>query len=139
MLSDSVFDGSDSLFRLLVLVNGPAQTDWKQRQYEALLEDLAIPKAILSPASTVIMSKVPAAPASIGPSSGQSIRKFAPMAIRKMSHKEARRGYDPSAIRSRFGYDVRYIIVRPDLFAFAAAKIDAELRQCLLGLKTLFN
>lgn len=139
LLSDSVFDGSDSIFRLLVLVNGQAQTDWKQRHYEALLKDLAIPKAILSPASTVIMSKVPAAPASIGPSSGQSTRKFAPTPIRKMSYKEARRGYDPSAIRSRFGYDVRYIIVRPDLFAFAAAKDDAELRQCLLGVKTLFN
>ncbi|RZM17909.1 MAG: hypothetical protein EOO88_42105 [Pedobacter sp.] len=45
-----------------------------------------------------------------------------------MSYKEARRGYDPSAIRSRFGYDVRYIIVRPDLFAFAAAKDDAMIK-----------
>lgn len=139
LLSDSVFNKSDSILRILVLVNGSAQMCWKPSQYETLLEDLAIPKDILSPASIALLSEVPAAPASIGPSSGQFTRKFAPTPMRKMSHKEARRGYDPSAIRSRFGDDVKYIIVRPDFFAFAAAKDDAELRQCLLGLKSLLD
>jgi hypothetical protein len=139
LLSDSVFNGSDSILRLLVLANGSAQSYWKHTRYEALLEDFAIPKSVLSPASIVLLSKVPAAPASIGPPSGQFTRKFSPAPMRKLSHKEARRGYDPAAIRSRFGDDVQYIILRPDFFAFAAARDDAELRQCLLGLKSLLG
>jgi hypothetical protein len=139
VLSDSVFNGSDSILRLLVLANGSAQTYSKHTRCEAILKDLAMPKSIVAPASIVLLSKVSAAPASIGPPSGQLTRKFSPAPMRKLSHKEARRGYDPSAIRSRFGDDVQYIIVRPDFFAFAAAKDDAELRQCLLGLKSLLN
>lgn len=139
LLSDRVFNRSDSILRLLVLVNGSAQTYRKHTRYEALLKDLAIPKSVLAPASIVLLSKVPAAPARIGPPCGQFTRKFSPVPVRNLSQMEARRGYDPSAIRSRFGDDVQYIILRPDFFAFAAAKDDAELRQCLLGLKLLLD
>jgi len=139
LLSDSIFNGADSILRLLVLVNGSAQMFWDQTRYEALLKSFAIPEAILSPASTVFLSKVPAAPASIGPSSGRFTRKFTPTPIRNLTRKQARRGYDPSAIRCRFGDDVQYIIARPDFFAFAAAKDYAELRECLMDLTSLLS
>lgn len=139
LLSDSIFDGNDSILRLLVLVNGSAQMCWNKTRYQSLLKSFAIPETVLSPASTVFLSQVPAAPSSIGSSSGQFTRKFTPTPIEKLSHKQARRGYEPSAIRTRFGDDVQFIIVRPDFFAFAAAKDFGELRQCLVDLTSLLS
>jgi hypothetical protein len=112
---------------------------WNKTRYQSLLKSFAIPETVLSPASTVFLSKVPAAPSSIGSSSGQFTRKFTPTPIEKLSHKQARRGYEPSAIRTRFGDDVQFIIVRPDFFAFAAAKDFGELRQCLVDLTSLLS
>jgi 2-polyprenyl-6-methoxyphenol hydroxylase-like FAD-dependent oxidoreductase len=139
LLSDSMFDGNDSILRLLVLVNGSVQMCWNKTRYQSLLKSFAIPETILSPVSTVFLSKVPAAPSSTGSSSGQHTRKFTPTPIEKLSHKQARRGYEPSAIRSRFGDDVQFIIVRPDFFAFAAAKDFTELKQCLMDLTSLLS
>lgn len=136
LLSDSIYEPTDSLLRLLVVVDGQEQTHSIQKSYEATLKDLAIPERLLSSASTFIVSRVSAAPQSIEAPSGTPVKKFYPTPTQSLSHSQARQGYDPSAIQSRFGKNVQYIIVRPDFFAFAAATDIAELETCLKGLKS---
>lgn len=136
LLSDSIFNNEDSLLRLLVLGDAHARTSAQKAEYEALLKDLAIPETVIAPTSTAFLSSMLPAPSRTGPDLRKFTREFAPTAVENMCKTEARRGYNPSAFEIRFGRDVQYILVRPDFFAFAAARDFWELKECLVRLKS---
>ncbi|KAF2217095.1 hypothetical protein CERZMDRAFT_32887, partial [Cercospora zeae-maydis SCOH1-5] len=120
LLSDNILRHAKSIFHLIALVHGNVNLGFNREEFEDMLSECRVPETVLCAASLTLLSTAPNQSASISSSSSAAptMRKFAPIPLRRLSPSQARPGYEVGAFASRFGKNTKYIIARPDLFCF---------------------
>jgi hypothetical protein len=124
----------------VILVRDNDTPTFGQRTIDALLKAHEIPRGIISPDATFILSLTPSGrPESIGSCVERSVRKASVTPFKRLNKTQARPGYDANILDTRLGMSIQYVILRPDFYVFATAKEDYELGVCLQGLKRLIS
>jgi hypothetical protein len=124
----------------VILVRDNDTPTFGQRTIDALLKAHEIPRGIISPDATFILSLTPSGrPASIGSCVERSVRKASVTPFKRLNKTQARPGYDANILDTRLGMSIQYVILRPDFYVFATAKEDCELGVCLQGLERMIS
>jgi hypothetical protein len=135
ILSDTLLTSNKSIFSLLILVPEHPEPATKVGDVESLIKQAGISEHILSSSAISIVSLGIARPDSLGHYSETHKRKASPSPLSQIGSRLARNSYSIHAFKERFGRKARFVIARPDSYAFAVARDLGELRSCLEGLK----
>jgi hypothetical protein len=134
ILSDTLLTSNKSIFSLLILVPEHPEPATKVGDVESLIKQAGISEHILSSSAISIVSLGIARPDSLGHYSETHKRKASPSPLSQIGSRLARNSYSIHAFKERFGRKARFVIARPDSYAFAVARDLGELRSCLEGL-----
>ncbi|KAI1329394.1 monooxygenase-like protein [Xylariaceae sp. FL0255] len=133
VLSDSILGPNNSAFTLLVLAGENSEKEYTETK--AALETMNFPAVVLGPASIRMICSTPqtAQPGT----DGQEIEIYFPTPLEKLSSvfPPIRPLYAPANLFSRFTRHTKFVIIRPDLFAFGLMDNFDELIVCLSELK----